>query len=605
MLKIFYFIFFLLLIFQEYSYCAPSASICIVQNNKPRASIIITLNASEQVRLAADKLQEYIHKASAVKLPIRVSSEMPTENNQVHIYVGPSDLSIKLKPSLKKMDGDGYVISFPSSKDIIIVGPTDWGTEFGVYEFLERYIGILWLMPGQAGEHIPKVNTINIPSQEVRQEPVFFSRELSGLRGREQKEWARHNRMHGRIKFHHNLINLFPPEQYTKTNPEFFPIVKGKRYLPPNNKTHGWQPCFTAPGLVVEAIKNICSYFEKHPEETSYSLGVNDSSGHCECDKCRSKDSGRINFVERKDLSDRYFRWANAVAEGVLEKHPDKWFGCLAYSEIAEPPSRIGIHPRIIPYMTYDRMKWVDKNIEQNGFKITERWAQKSTSLGWYDYIYGTPYMLPRVYFHKLSDYYKYAAAHGVKAMYAEAYPNWGEGPKLFLALKLLWDPEHDVSTLLREWYAAAVGEKATPCLAAYYRFWENFWTIRVPKGRWFNKGKQYLTFDSPEYIDLVAFEDIDKSRNLLECVINNTQTKEEKKRAKYLLKSFEYYEASVLSYLGLKMGMRQPGKNIEYYQELNLRRYKLVDEFQKDFVLIHPTRFDDQERFKYFQWRK
>jgi hypothetical protein len=363
-----------------------------------------------------------------------------------------------------------------------------------------------------------------------------------------------------------------------------------------------WQPCFTVPGLIEEAVKNICHYFENNPDKTSYSLGVNDGSMHCECDRCRSKDSGKQNYIGWRDLSDRYFKWANAVVDGVLEKYPDKWFGCLAYSEIAEPPKEIKVHPRIIPYMTYDRMKWVDKDIERKGFEITQQWAQNATFLGWYDYIYGTPYMLPRVYFNKRSGYYKYAKAHGVKAMYAEAYPNWGEGPKLYIVLKLMWDPDQDVSSLLTEWYAMAVGEKAAPYLAAYYRHWEHFWTVRIPKGSWFKKSGQFLAFNSPEYLDHTTFDDLGKSRSLLETTVNNTETYREKLRAKYLTKSFEYYEASALAYLGVEGGKRQPGKNIEYYAKLNNRRYELVREFQKDPVLMHPLRFD--ERYKHLSWR-
>ena len=38
---------------------------------------------------------------------------------------------------------------------VIIAGPTPYGTEFGVYEFLERYVGVRWLMPGPDGEDVP------------------------------------------------------------------------------------------------------------------------------------------------------------------------------------------------------------------------------------------------------------------------------------------------------------------------------------------------------------------------------------------------------------------------------------------------------------------
>ena len=91
---------------------------------------------------------------------------------------------------------------------------------------------------------------------------------------------------------------------------------------------------------------NINAYFDAHPDVTSYSLGVNDSSGYCECANCLAQLSGGKNFLSRTDYSNLYYDWANQVIEGVLKKHPDKWFGCLAYSEIAAPPSTVTIHPR-------------------------------------------------------------------------------------------------------------------------------------------------------------------------------------------------------------------------------------------------------------------
>jgi hypothetical protein len=158
-----------------------------------------------------------------------------------------------------------------------------------VYEFLERYIGVRWLMPGAAGEFIPAHKKLSVLARNIKGKPAFASRLLSGLKGPEQYLWARHNRMHGQIKFHHNLFNLFPPAIYTKTHPEFFPVIKGNRYLPKDSVEHAWQPCFSVPGIVEESVKNVCDYFAKHPEEMSYSLGVNDVGGHCECDLCLIK----------------------------------------------------------------------------------------------------------------------------------------------------------------------------------------------------------------------------------------------------------------------------------------------------------------------------
>lgn len=581
-------------------FCA-STPITIVNACQSKAVIVIPNNSTDQVRAAALVLSKYIDAATNAKLPITSETDAVAQENAIKIWIGQSNYVLAQKIDFSKMDGDGFAITFPDNRNIVISGPTDWGTEFGVHEFLERFVGIRWLLPGPTGEHAPKRDTIEVQPDNIMQKPAFFSRLLSGLGGGEaQSTWVRRNRMHGQIKFHHNLQNLFLVDKYKEIHPDFFPIRNGKRYSPSDNRDYKWQPCFSAPGIVNEAIKHISDFFEKNPDATSYSLGINDSGSFCQCDKCMSKVGSKKNFLDLPDYSDLYYDWANKVVGGVLKKCPDKWFGCLAYREVAGPPATVEVHPRIVPFMTYDRMKWIDPVVQGQGRDLTERWAKQSPRVGWYDYIYGTPYLVPRVYFHKMAEYYRYGYESGVRAMYAEAYPNWGEGPKLYLALKLQWNPYLDVGTLLQEWYVAAVGSRAASDLASYYDLWEDFWTNRVKDSKWFTHGGQYLRFDDPGYLDVVTYEDIEKSRSLLEAVVAKTETPEQKERAKLILRAFEYYEASVIAYLGLVRNTKRPGKDKKYYEEMNQKRLNLVNEFENDPVLIHPLRFDQRPKLKF-----
>ena len=368
---------------------------------------------------------------------------------------------------------------------------------------------------------------------------------------------------------------------------------------------------FLRAGIVEEAVKNICRYFHEHPEAGSYSLGVNDSSGHCQCEACQSRDPGGKNFLGYRDCSDRYFAWCNRVVEGVLKQYPDKVFGCLAYSEVGEAPSRVKVHPRIIPFMTYDRMKWIDAELRADGQRMTRRWHEVCPLLGWYDYIYGSPYCLPRVWFHEMAEYYCFGYANGVRAMYAEAYPNWGEGPKLYVALKLQWNPRQNVDALLRDWCLRAVGPDAADDLAAYYAHWEDFWTRRILASQWFSKSGQYLAFYQPGYLSDATEDEIAQSRKLLEHAATKARTAPQKARAKLLLRAFEYYEASAYAYGGQsprmtrtangkveKIPLSLPRTEAEALAllekgnrclQMDQKRQRLVKDFAKDPVLVHP----------------
>lgn len=586
---------------------SEAPTLTLFENESWQASVYCRAQASAQVKAAAKLLTHYCYRSTGVE----VSLSDKVAEGLVRIQVGASEEGVLQRDTFDALDVDGFVIDFPDTQTIRILGGSDWGTEFGVYEFLERYLGVRWLLPGPKGEYVPRLQKVVVAPTAIRQQPVFTSRLLSGLRNEEQGIWARRQRQHGRIEFHHNLLNIFPPEQYTQTHPHFFPILKGRRFLPASNATVNWQPCFSADGLVEEAVKNICAYFARSPMAMSYSLGVNDGLGYCECELCLRTNGEQKNAAGLNTTSETYFAWANAVAEGVLKHYPDKWFGCLAYRAVAQAPSTCTVHPRIVPFLTDDRLKWAAPESAVEGKRLTEAWRKVTSQLGWYDYLYGTPYCVPRVYFRAMAGYYRYGAQRGVSAMYAEAYPNWGEGPKLYIALKLQWDPTLDVDALLREWCEKAVGEEAAPDLIAYYQLWEQFWTRTVVSSPWFSiKKNEYLLFGRPDYLDLIS-DEITRSRALLDAVMTKIQTPEQHARAAVLCRAFEYYEASVLSYTSRNdykieavvrsaSSKKANGDRKMSAQALSAKRAALVAEFQHDPVLQHPLSF---ERYPSLRW--
>ncbi|MBP1993061.1 DUF4838 domain-containing protein [Paenibacillus eucommiae] len=533
----------------------------IVDNSQPAAVIRVALNADNQTQDAAAKLAAYVKKSTGAELPILIDDPASVESLpagiEVEIYVGAQGLPTgegQTNP-LAGMDGDGFVIQQHEVR-ITIAGPTAWGTEFGVDEFLERYLGVRWLGPGEDWEDVPQHADLSVPANDfIRQEPAFFSREydVHATNTPERADWARSNRMHGRVEFKHNLFNLFPPEIYKTSNPDFYPAGA---YL----DTHGgWQPCFTAEGIVEEAVKNINAYFAANPEATSYSLGVNDGlangSGYCEDNPNHPDYPNKVNSVGFTDMSDIYYNWVNEVSKGVFAVNPDKYLGLLAYVEVYDPPTNITLDPRVIVYITDDRLSWGDPNLKTAGHELTENWAEAAPGLAFYEYLFGTPYMVPRTYLHILDDNYKYAKDAGVVAHYAELVPNFGEGPKPWVTTRLQWDPEQDVNALTNEWYERVAGTEAAADLAAYYEIWRDFWENRMFQTKWYSDWAQsnprmnYMSFLDDSYLNAVTPQDMALSRSLLESVVAKAVTVKQKKRAQALLRSFEYYEASAISH--------------------------------------------------------
>ncbi|MCD9023812.1 DUF4838 domain-containing protein [Cohnella silvisoli] len=531
-------------------------SLTIVDSGEADAVILVSDTADTQTLEAADLLVKYIKKSTGAELDIHTIGDVGIPSGGTHIYVGaiaPGSES-GVNNLLLNLGTDGFVI-YPqhNSKTISIIGANSWGTEFGVVEFLERYVGVRWLLPGPDGEDVPQLSDLVVPPGSVRDQPAFISRKFFGIESLATNvEWSKLNRMHDTIHFHHNLNVLFDPAKFSD-HPEYYPggVVP--------TSIHGWQPCMND-ATAAAAIVQINAYFAAHPGEISYSLGINDNSNFCEANPSNPDypNPPKLNSLGYLDMSNVYYAWVNKIVEGVLQQYPDKYFGLLAYWNVYEPPTdaNLELNPRVIPYITDDRLSWNDEEKAEEGHQLTEDWSKKATGLAFYEYLYGFPYGVPRFYPHVMAKNYQYSLANNVVAHVAELFPNFGEGPKPWLSAKLQWNPNQDVDALLNDWYVRAVGEEAAPYLKQYYDHWEQFWSERIFSSEWYlnwaNSPNRNNFMNLYDYIYLaeVTDEDLSLSRNLMEQVVEHAGTNAQITRAQKLLSTFEYYEASSLSYM-------------------------------------------------------
>jgi hypothetical protein len=525
---------------------ANSQSLVIVKGHIANASIVISPTASSQIAKVAKFLQDAIQKSTGATLPIDTN----VIKNAISINIGKTGFVEGRKVDFRKLDEDGFLLQTADSHNFIIVGGSDWGTEFGVYSFLERFVGVVDLMPTDTGLDIPLHNTILLPHVTIIDNPVYLSRQISPIdimANYPLGSWGRFNRLKGRIFFHHNLLNLFDPKEYFKTNPDFYPQINNKREIPTGYK---WQPNFSAPGIVDSASAKIIRYFKQNPNIPSYSLGINDYTIFDQSAASLLRRKRKKNYLGLEDVSDDYFKWANEVAKKVTAVYPKKKFGLLAYDNVAEPPSKsIGVNSHIVPFLTYERMRWSDDSLKNAGHRLTENWTKLSHSIGWYDYTYGLDYLVPRVWFHEMQDYLIWGTKHKVKYYYAELYPNWGEGPKPWIQSKLLWNPRYNVDSLLNVWYVTMAGNAAAPKLKAFYAIWERFWTKDIYLSKWNTDKGQYLPFTNFSYLEAVPQEYISKADELMNSAYQLVSTDLQKQRVGKLLQMWNIYKMAMLLY--------------------------------------------------------
>ncbi|MDF2814597.1 MAG: hypothetical protein K0Q81_797, partial [Paenibacillus sp.] len=555
-------------------------------------------NDDAKARAAAWKLSKYVKKATGIELNILTyGAEIPDQLLPIYVGVASPENQAHIDELLLEVDRDGFVID-SGSDSVTIMGPTGWGTEFGVDEFLEAYVGVRWLLPGVDGEFVPEVSNLTIPKKTEVQTPSFFARTFGSADTREA--WAEDNRIYRQIYLNHSMFELFAPSKYMEDHPDWYPGD-----LP--NLIGGWQPCYSNPATAAEAIKVINQYFTDNPQAVSYSIAVNDGGGYCEGNPSHPAYTGEINSIGMLNMSDVYFKWVQTVAEGVNEQHQGKYLSTIAYHETYDPPSvasGIQLPANVLVYITDERMSWADPEMASLGKDLTERWKLVAPGASFYEYLYGGPYVLPRSYFHQMADNYQYAYETGVQAQTTELAPNFGEGPKSWLAAKLQWDVTADVDVLLHDWYVHAVGADAAPYVAQYYAYWENFWQNRVFETDWYNAWKtasprsNFMSFSDASYLKIVDASEMAQSRQWLELAVahaGQTGTASQLVRAQKLLKAFEYYESSVLTYPGNLTGagaITNENDGIALLDEIVSRlalsetRKELVEAFKSDNIL-------------------
>jgi hypothetical protein len=548
---------------------SPGAGLTLVRDGQPRACLVLDsrryplkedmtnqwATIERTIANIAAVVVEYVGKSTGATLPVVDLATTQPPADTTLIYVGRNDfVDSRMGQELDRLDPSGYLIRSLDDRHLVIAGPTSEGTEFGTYEFLERFVGVRWLLPTEVGDYVPERRDLVLPAgTDIKDEPAFMQVVAVASMPTHQV-WARRQRFWTRLNFHHNLVNLFPPTIYTKTHPEFFPVLEPgstERHLPAGN-TEDFQPCFTAPGIVDEAVRNIIAYLDKNPRIRSYSFGVNDtgSTHYCKCETCLKEYLPGETFLGMPCYSDAYYKFVNAVVEKVLQVHPDVWFGCLAYNNVGKPPVHVGVHPRVIPFLTYDSMQLLDPERRRDHEALVRAWGEKCTFLGRYDYTYGDHHVPPRLYLHHWAECVRWARDHKVKAWYAETYPFFGEAPKYYVMPRIWWNPDRDVDALLEEWYRLAFGKAAAP-MRAYFDHWEAYWTQRVPKTEFFQqvRNDQYL-LGNPGFLEAAQTADIEKADAWIAQAKALADTPQTQARVAVMARSWEYYRAIIATYI-------------------------------------------------------
>lgn len=461
----------------------------IVHNGVARACIMIAPDAHQMEKEAALDLQDLVQRATGAQLKLIEVAGPPDRLVPIRIGKAAAEaISEASRNLLRDWPYDGAVIEADSG-GVNIIGPTPAGTANGVATVLMDDVRARAYYPHALFTIVPRARSLDIRSRAVK--PSFDYRVWSGIVGEEAKAYQRRNRLSDQripvpyFGFGHNLGRIIPVEKYGEAHPEYFAFRDGRHRPEGTGVAHAAQPCFTNPEVIQLTVEAARKYFDEHPDRNTFSLCVNDNPRYCECEKCAAMDLPYRDLPVGRQYSESYYDYVSRVAEAIARSHPDRYLGVYAYWNVEQPPrNRRDLPGNVIVALTLDILQHYDPDYQKKDRALIEAWSGYADRLHTYVY-YGLGWYTPRTSPRLVAEDLQFAAQHGVRAIYCEAYPFWAWcGPMHYLAARLQWDIDADVETILDEFHEDCF-EDAAAQMRSFHDACERYWT-RPRKGRWF-----------------------------------------------------------------------------------------------------------------------
>ena len=532
-----------------------AADFYLVKAKKPCAVLVKPANAGKGWDSTVKFFNEELKRCTGTEL--KIVSSVPKNGNYILF-------DLQKKPLDKE---DAYRIDFPGNRSMKITA-SPVSVRWAFNHILEEELGVFYFMPPWKGRygmeinHYPALNDAKVKQKSFADAPVLpFNRLGSHKGGAMSINWNAKTAFMGT---HMMMIDVFPAFKYAPNYSwpqEIMPILgNGKKHVMPKvkmplpqNVFHArrpfsslWQPCFSNPATTRIAVENILEILAKNPDKKSINIDVNDMGGHCQCKACLKAVGGKANSIRYPDYSDLYWKWVNNVAEKVCEKYPNVYFSALAYCHVYDPPS-FKLHKNVLPKICIETIVLADKKEAPRRWKALKGWKEKAYKLDLYDYLYGPDYFLiPRIYFHTHSKILKTLIKdYNLRSAYVSSDARTvTQGPMQQLFLKLMWNPAMDVDKFLDRWYELAVGKKAAPSLKKYFEFLEKYWTGEdITKTMWYKSvSNAYMSLgERNTHTFALKKGDLAYLKSLMDQVVKDAETPEQKKRAAILMESFTY----------------------------------------------------------------
>lgn len=421
-----------------------SRDLVLSENHNSTYSIVLPANPTKLESRSAVVLQDYFKRVTGKQLPV-VSEGKPTTNA---IYIGATNKAGQVV--MGKLPNEGYRIQV-SGNDLVIAGGSGKGLIYGVYTFIDKYMGCHKVADAPAV--MPASDKVTVPvdlKEDGKPEFVYRESYYSASHDAEYLEWNQLQRFEDLWGlWGHSYNKLVPAATWFKTHPEYYAQVKGVRQ--PS------QLCLSNEAVLQIVTDELRKRMADNPDAMYWSVSPNDDIGYCECDKCRATDEAEGSHAGS------LIAFVNKVATAF----PDKKITTLAYAYTHKAPHT---RPASNVYVFLSNIDaYRDKPIAQEPSaaafrKDVDEWHALTPNLFLWDYVTQfTNYLAPFPNLLTLQPNMQYYKEHGIVGVFAQGsgdtYGEWAE-LRSYLLAKLFQDVHADVRVLtesfLEDYYSRA-----------------------------------------------------------------------------------------------------------------------------------------------------
>ncbi len=442
----------------------------LFSQGKSDYTICISDVASPSEKYAAEELQSYVKKSTGVSLPIVTQGE---GDFMIVLGFGEVTASLGIEPDIADLGEQGYIIR-TAGKHLLIAGTPEAGTLYGVYDFLETYLGVRWYAPGVT--HVPQLNDVPLPKVDKTFVPAFQWRHTSyawpggdeafRIRMRDNSGSGDGEHPFGIQHIHdgrcHSYFRYVSPGEYFETHPEYFSEIGGVR------RSHETQLCLTNPDVLEIVTEKMLKRMVEQPNARQHNFSQMDYYNYCECEKCRA-----IN-EQYGTLGGTQYWFLNQLAERTSKVYPEKLIGTLAYMYTEEPPQDMKMHPNIAVWLchmfpTCDSHPIATCPLDADYKRRAMKWSEITKHLYIWHYIVDfAHYYNPFPNFRAMASDMRFYRDIGVEGIYLQGMGHGGGGGEWSLlrpwyGMKLVWNPDQDANAIMRDFLNGYYGAAATP----------------------------------------------------------------------------------------------------------------------------------------------